>query len=135
MKRIILSLVLLVSVVCYGQDKLPGIQDTITLKEGTQVHRSATRYSSKTYTEIYDVVTDSVVYHFGMEFRYSDSTFVRKVPMGQTPRELYDRMQAETDFILRNQEQMRKETVEFIDRFRTSYEVWRYFKLLGIFGR
>ena len=135
MRKILTVVMLLASVICYGQDKLPDKpKQEIPLKEGVYVHRSGTRYSSKTYTEIYDVITDSVVNRFGLEFR-SDSTFLRRVPMDGTTRKLYDQMNSDTEFVLRNQERLRKETVEFLNRYRTSYEVWLYFKVLGILGR
>ena len=136
MRKILTVVMLLASVICYGQDKLPDKpKQEIPLKEGVYVHRSGTRYSSKTYTEIYDVVTDSVVNRFGLEFRSADSSFVRKVPMEGTTRKLYDQMKSDADSIVNNQERMRKETIEFINRYRTSYEVWLYFKVLGILGR
>lgn len=140
MKKIPVVIMLLASVMCYGQDKLPSKPKpetpiNVTLKEGVYVHRSGTRYSGKTYTEIYDVVTDSVVNRFGLEFRSADSSFVRKVPMEGTIRRLYDQMKSDADSIVDNQERMRKETIEFINRYRTSYEVWLYFKVLGILGR
>lgn len=136
MRNILTIVVLLASVICYGQGKLLDKlkQDTVTLKDKVYVYRAGTRYShsGNTYIEIYDVVTDSIVHRFGMEFRSSDSTFIRKVPMNGITRALYDRMKLETEFVLRNQERMRKETIEFINRYRASYEVWLYFKLLGI---
>lgn len=136
MRKILTVVMLLVSVICYGQDKLPDKpKQEIPLKEGVYVHRSGTRYSSKTYTEIYDVITDSVVNRFGLEFRSADSSFIRKVPMEGTTRRLYDQMKSDADSIVNNQERMRKETIEFINRYRTSYEVWLYFKVLGILGR
>ena len=136
MRKILTVVMLLVSVICYGQDKLPDKpKQEIPLKEGVYVHRSGTRYSSKTYTEIYEVITDSVVNRFGLEFRSADSSFVRKVPMEGTTRKLYDQMKSDADSIVNNQERMRKETIEFINRYRTSYEVWLYFKVLGILGR
>lgn len=148
MKRITTLMALFISVMCYGQDKLPDKpkQDTSlvvvsngvvledSLKEGVYVRRSGTVLGRKTYTEIYEVVTDSIVNRFGLEFRY-DSTFVRRVHMDGINRKLWDRMNADIDFVLSNQERLRKETVEFLDRYRTSYEVWLYFKLLGIFGK
>ena len=136
MKKIMIVMALLASAVCYGQDKLPDKiqQDTVALKEGVYVHRAGTRYSRKTYTEIYEVITDSVVNRFGLEFR-SDSTFLRRVPMEGTTRKLYDRMKSDADFVASNQERLHKETIEVINSYRTSYEVWAYFKLLGIFGR
>lgn len=136
MRKILTVVMLLVSVICYGQGKFSDKpKQEIPLKEGVHVHRVGTRYSSKTYTEIYDVVTDSVVNRFGLEFRSTDSSFVGKVPMEGTTRRLYDRMKSDADSIANNQERMRKETIEFINRYRTSYEVWLYFKVLGIFGR
>ena len=136
MRKILTVVMLLASVICYGQDKLPDKpKQEIPLKEGVYVYRSGTRYSGKTYTEIYDVVTDSVVNRFGLEFRSADSSFVRKVPMEGTTRRLYDQMKSDADSIVNNHERMRKETIEFINRYRTSYEVWLYFKVLGILGR
>lgn len=138
MKKIIFAMVLLASTVCYGQDKMPDkpkSETPTTLKEGVYVHRSGIRYSGKTYTEIYDVITDSIVHRFGMEFRSADSTFVRKVPMEGTTRALYDRMKSDAEFVLRNQELMKKETIEFINSHRASYEVWLYFKVLNILER
>ena len=99
------------------------------------MHRSDTRYSGRTYTEIYEVITDSVVNRFGLEFRSADSTFVRRVPMDGITRELYDRMNSDVTSTVASQERLRKETIEFLNRYRTSYEVWLYFKVLGIFGR
>ena len=136
MRKILTVVMLLASVICYGQDKLPDKpKQEIPLKEGVYVHRSGTRYSSKTYTEIYDVITDSVVNRFGLEFRSADSSFIRKVLMEGTTRRLYDQMKSDVASIVNNQERMRKETIEFINRYRTSYEVWLYFKVLGILGR
>lgn len=140
MKKIPIVIMLLASVMCYGQDKLPSKPKpetpiNVTLKEGAYVHKSGTRYSGKIYTEIYEVITDSVVHRFGMEFRSADSTFLRRVPMEGTTRELYDRMNLDVASTVANQERLRKETIEFLNRYRTSYEVWFYFKVLGIFGR
>lgn len=136
MRKVLGIVLLLASVMCYGQDKLPDKpKQDIPSKEGVYVHRSGTRYSGKTYTEIYDVITDSVVNRFGLEFRSADSSFVRKVPMEGITRELYDRMKADTDSTIRNQERMRKETIKFINGYRASYEVWLYFNLFGIFGK
>lgn len=130
MKKITVVM-LLASVMCYGKDKLPDkSKQDIQLKEGVYVHRSGTRYSGKTYIEIYDVVTDSVVNRFGLEFRSADSSFVRKVPMEGITRRLYDQMKSDADSIVNNQERMRKETIDMINRYRTSPEVWLHFKLL-----
>lgn len=85
--------------------------------------------------EIYEVISDSLVRRFGMEFRSSDSTFVRKVPMEGCTRKVYDQMKSDVDFVIHNQEELRKETIEFINTYRTSYEVWYYFKCLGILGK
>lgn len=135
MKGILFVAMILVSVVCHSQDKLPDKPKQDTVICNGYLHRSGTRYSGKTYTEIYDVITDSVVNRFGLEFRSADSSFIRKVPMEGTTRRLYDQMKSDTDSIVNNQERMRKETIEFINRYRTSYEVWLYFKVLGILGR
>lgn len=138
MRKVLTFVTLLVSVICYGQDKLPDKpKQDIPLKEGAYIHRAGTRYShsGKTYTEIYEVITDSVVNRFGLEFRSTDSSFVRKVPMEGITRRVYDQMKADADAIVNNQERMRKETIEFIDRYRASYDVWLYFKFLESFGR
>lgn len=139
MRKIILIALVLVSVGVYGQDTIPAQPKLdslsgITLKEGVSISKSGTRYSGKTYTEIYEVITDSIVYRFGMEFK-SDSTFIRRVPMDGCDRKVYDMMNGTTERVLSEQEKRRKETIEFINRYRTSYEVWMYFKILGILGR
>ena len=126
---------LLASVMCYGKDKLlDKSKQDIQLKEGVYVHRSGTRYSGKTYIEIYDVVTDSIVYGFGLEFK-SDSTFIRRVLLESCDRKVYDMMNGVTERVLSEQEKRRKETIEFINSYRASYEVWLYFKSLEILGR
>lgn len=139
MKKIVFVMALLVSAVCYGQDKMPDKleQDTVTLKDGVHVHKAGICYShsGRTYTEIYEVVTDSIVHRFGLEFRSADSSFVRKVPMTGYDRKFYDMMKRTTEQVLVEQEEREKETIEFINRYRTSPEVWLYFKLLGIFGK
>lgn len=129
----------LTSVGIYGQDTIPAqpklaILSGIVLTEGVSISKSGTQYSGKTYTEIYEVVTGSIVYRFGMEFK-SDSTFIRRVPMESCDRKVYDMMNGTTERVLSEQEKRRKETIEFINRYRTSYEVWIYFKVLGILGR
>lgn len=139
MRRIILIALVLISMGVYGQDTIPaqtkfGHLSGIALKEGVYISKSGTRYSGKTYTEIYEVVTDSIVYRFGMEFK-SDSTFIRRVPMESCDRKVYDMMNGITKRVLSEQEKRRKNTIEFINRYRTSYEVWLYFKVLGILGR
>lgn len=126
-----------ISLSAYPQNESPEKfkQDTtLTLCEGVNVCRAGTQYprSGKTYVEIYEVLTDSLVMRFGMEFRISDSTFIRKVPMSSVDRKFYDQLKAETESIIRNQESYRKKTIEFINSNRASYEVWSYFKLLGI---
>lgn len=139
MRKIILIALVLVSVGVYGQDTIPAQPKLdslsgIALKEGVSIFKSGTRYSGKTYTEIYEVITDSIVYRFGMEFK-SDSTFIKRVPMDSCDRKVYDMMNRTTEKVLSEQESNRKETIEFLNRYRTSYEVWLYFKLLGIIRR
>lgn len=132
MRAVVLAVALLAITLGYGQDKLP--KDT-AIKEGVYLHRAGTCYSGKTYTEIYEVITDSVVNRFGVEFRYADSVFVRRFPMEGITRELYDRMKSDADFVVKNQEQLREETIDIVNRFRTSYEVWFYFKIFEHLGK
>lgn len=135
MKKIVFIMALMASSMCYGQDTIPRelVPETF-LKEGVIIRRGGTTYTSKTYTEIYEVITDSIVHRFGLEFR-NDSTFVRRVPMEGTNRKLYDRMQSDIQDMKAHQEQARKETIEFLNGYRASYPVWLYFKFLGIFGK
>lgn len=131
MKRIfILLALLLVGMFSYGDEK----SDTSSLKEGVYVIKSGCKYShyGTTFTEIYDVVTDSIVYRFGLEFKSSDSTFIRKVEMEGCNRKLYDQMNETTARIIAEQDKYRKETIEFLDEFKASYEVWRLFKLYNV---
>lgn len=133
MKRILI-ITSLATAICYGQE-FPNDVKSDTIKTEAYIHKSGIRYSGKTYIEIYDVVTDSVVHRFGLEFCSADSSFIRKIPMEGTTRKFYDQMQSDSNFIINNQERLRKETIEIINRFNTSYEVWFYFKVLGIFGK
>ena len=55
--------------------------------------------------------------------------------MESCDRKVYDMMNGITKRVLSEQEKRRKNTIEFINRYRTSYEVWLYFKVLGILGR
>lgn len=139
MRKIILSAIMLVSLGVHGQDAVPkqpklDSVSGIELKDNTYVIKEGYRYSysGKTYTEIYNVLTDSMVYRFGLEFRSSDSTFIRKVPMDGCVRNVYNMMKATTEWTLKNQETARKETVEFLNRYRTSPEVWFMFKIYGV---
>lgn len=139
MRKFVLLALMLVAVRMYGQDTIPAqarldALSGIELKDGVDVSKSGIMYShsGKTFTEIYEVVTDSMVYRFGLEFRSADSSFVRKVPMESYTREFYDIMKVTTEQALENQENARKETIEFLNRYRTSPEVWLLFKLHGL---
>lgn len=141
MRKFILMAFVLISLGACAQDtvsakpKLDPLSE-IVLEKGASISKYGVMGSptGRTYTEIYEVVTDSIVYRFGMEFK-ADSTFVRLFPMQNCDRKFYDSMKRETERVLAEQDEMREETIEFINRYRTSYEVWKYFKLLGIFGR
>lgn len=131
MRKISFVALLMASVVCYGQDELPnkpGIPIRNFLRENVFIHKSVNHYSGKTYTEVYEIITDSVVSRFGMEFLY-DSTFVRRVPMKRIQRKLYDRMRG--GITSSDKEHLRKETIGFINRYSSLYEIWEY--LIGGF--
>lgn len=136
MRKFILLTFMLVAVGVYGQDNMPtqpklDSLSGIELKEGVYVSKSGTRLSGKTYTDIYEVITDSIVYRFGLEFRY-DSTFLRRVPMENCDRKVYDMMKTTTERTILEQEKHRRETIEFLNSYRTSAEVWLLFKIYGI---
>lgn len=134
MRKFILLAVMFIAMNAHGQDTVRMDTSNLKLKEGVVINKSGIKYSrsGKTYTEIYDVVTDSIVYRFGLEFRSSDSTFVRKVCMENCNRKVYDMMSRTTQQMLDAQEEARKETVEFLNRYGASTEVWLMFKLYGI---
>lgn len=136
MRKIIFT-VLLATVNCFAQDSLPNRakHDIVTPKGDSYIHRAGTRYTRSTYTEVYEVLTDSIVYRFGLMFRSADSSFIKRVPLDGTVRTLYDRMQADTEFILKNQERLREETIKTLNRHRTSPKVWWQFMLLDIFDK
>lgn len=136
MRKFILLTFMFVAAGMYGQDAMPAQPkvdslSSIELKEGVSVSKSGTRYSKKTYTDIYEIVTDSIVYRFGLEFRY-DSTLLRRVPMENCDRKVYDMMKVTTEKTILEQEKRRKETIEFFNRYRTSAEVWVLFKIYGL---
>ena len=135
MRKIFVILALVISVAVNGQDAMPkrAKQDCrkVELKDGADVHRAGTEYTQNTYTEIYEILTDSIVYRFGLVYS-KDSTFIKREQRDGTVRKLYDQMKRIDAYVERSQEQRRKETEEFINSYRASYEVWSYFKLLGI---
>lgn len=104
-------------------------QNVGELKEGVFVQKSGVRYSysGKTFTEIYSILTDSVVYRFGLEFKSSDSSFVRKVTLDSYDRKVYDMINRSSDTAINNQEKLSKETVEFLQR-RNYRDIWILFK-------
>lgn len=134
MRKFILLAIMFIAMNAYGQDTVRMDTSNLKLKEGVAISKSGIKYSrsGKTYTEIYDVVTDSIVYKFGLEFKSSDSTFVRKVCMDSCNRKVYDMMKRTTQQMVDSQEEARKETVEFLNRYRASTEIWLMFKLYDI---
>ena len=133
MKKIIFAMALLASFSCYGQSN-KSVQDTALLKN---VHYAGRQWShtGKYYTEIYEVLTDTLVHRFGLRFLSADSSFVKKVPMDGINRRLYDQMKADMEYVSEHQEEMRKETIDMINRHRTSPEVWLYFEALELLGK
>lgn len=134
MRNLFLTTLLLTATGMYGQDtisvqpkmdRLSGIK----IKDDVSVHKSGVRYSplGKTYTEIYEVVTDSIVHRFGLEFRSSDSTFIRRVFMDDYNRAFYDMLRRGDEQVRREREKDRKATVDFLNRYNTSPEVWFLF--------
>ena len=133
MRKLFIVMLLLVAVSCHAQDSLPRkAKPDSPIGASVQYSGRTYSYSGKRYIDVYEVLTDSIVYRFGLEFRAADSSFVRKVSMDGTVRKLYDQMKANAEYVEKNQERMRKETIEHINRYRTSPEVWFYFKLYGI---
>ena len=136
MKKLVLLSAFVASISMYGQDtlsvhpKMDAIKK-LSLRHNVEVAKSGVRYSSKTYTEIYEAVTDSIVYKFGLEFTL-DSTFVREVPMENCDRRVYDMMQLTTKNALKQKEQRKKDTINFLDNYSSSYEVWRLFMQYGL---
>lgn len=131
MKRIVFVFIVMVSAVCYCQEPLGKSEqcDSILNKEACIIKEGCSGTPS-TYTEIYMVVTDSIVYRFGLKFWSADSSFIKKVPMEPYSRRFYDQMQADKERAKRTQEQRRKETIEFINGYRSSPEVWLQFQIL-----
>lgn len=135
MRKIFVMLALVISATLKGQNTIPkkAEQDCrkVELKDGVNVLHAGTSYTRNTYTEIYEILTDSIVYRFGLVYS-KDSTFIRREQREGTVRKLYDQMKRIDAYVERNQERHRKETEEFVNFHRASYEVWSYFKLLGI---
>ena len=134
MRKLFIILAMIISVSVIGQDVMPqkAKQDRkVSLKDDVSVHRAGTEYTKNTYTEVYEILTDSIVYRFGLVYS-KDSTFIKREQRDGTIRKLYDQMKCIDAHVERSQEQRRKETEEFINSYRASYEVWYYFKLLGI---
>lgn len=133
MKKIIFTMALLASVACYGQGN-KSVQDTALLKNVRYAGRQWS-HTGKYYTEIYEMLTDTLVHRFGLKFLSADSSFVEKVPMNGINRRLYDQMKADMEYVSEHQEEMRKETIDMINRYRTSPEVWLHFKALELLDK
>lgn len=135
MRKILVILAFAVSVLANGQDITPKRAEQecrkIELKDDVYVHHAGTEYTRNTYTEIYEILTDSIVYRFGLVYS-KDSTFIKREQRDGIIRKLYDQMKYIDAYVERNQEKRRNETEEFIDSYRASYEVWSYFRLLGV---
>ena len=135
MRKIFVMLALVISVTLKGQNTIPKRAKQncrkVELKDGVDVHHAGTEYTRNTYTEIYEILTDSIVYRFGLVYS-NDSTFIKREQRDGTVRKLYNQMKRIDAYVERSQEQRRKETEEFVNFYRASYEVWSYFKLLGI---
>lgn len=135
MRKIFAILALVISVAVNGQDIMPkrAKQDCrkVELKDCVDVHHVGTEHTRNTYTKIYEILTDSIVYRFGLVYS-KDSTFIKREQRDGTIRKLYDQMKRIDTYVERSQEQRRNETEEFINSYWASYEVWSYFKLLGV---
>lgn len=135
MRKIFILLAFAISASLHGQDIFPerAKQECrkVELKEGVNVHHVGTEYTRNTYTKVYEILTDSIVYRFGLVYS-KDSTFIKREQREGTVRKLYDQMKRIDAYVERSQEQRRKETEEFVNSYRASYEVWSYFKLLGV---
>lgn len=133
MRKVFVILALAISVAVSGQDIMPkkAKHDCIKDELKDSVHYAGTEYTRNTYTDIYEILTDSIVYRFGLVY-YKDSTFIKREQRGGITRKFYDQMKRDTQEMIANQERRRKETEEFINSYRASYEVWSYFKLLEI---
>lgn len=133
MRKVFVILALAISVAVSGQDIMPkkAKHDCIKDELKDSVHYAGTEYTRNTYTDIYEILTDSIVYRFGLVY-YKDSTFIKREQRDGIARKFYDQMKRDTQEMIANQERRRKETEEFINSYRASYEVWSYFKLLEI---
>lgn len=134
MRKLFIILLVGVSAICIAQDSIPikaNHDVKVSIKDGVNIHRSGTEYHGDTYTEVYEVITDSIVHRFGMVFS-KDSTFIKRESRDGIIRSFYDEMQRNDKWVMENKDIWQEETEYFIKTYRASYEVWSYFKLLGI---
>lgn len=134
MRKLFIIILVGTSMLCLAQDKIPTkakYDVSVSIKDGVNIHRSGTEYHGDTYTEVYEVITDSIVHRFGMVFT-KDSTFIKREQRDGIIRSFYDEMQHNDKWVMDNKDTWQKETEYFIKSYRESYEVWWYFKLLGI---
>lgn len=134
MRKLFIIILVGMSMMCMAQDKIPtkAKHDVrVSIKDGVNIHRSGTEYHGDTYTEVYEVITDSIVHRFGMVFT-KDSAFIKREQRDGIIRSFYDEMQRNDKWVMENKDAWQKETEDFIQSYRASYEVWCYFKLLGI---
>ena len=122
MRKIFFMLALVISVAVNGQDTMPkrAKQDCrkVEFKDGVDVHHVGTENTRNTYTEIYEILTDSIVYRFGLVYS-KDSTFIKREQRDGTVRKLYDQMKRIDAYVERSQEQRRNETAEFVNSYKS----------------
>lgn len=134
MRKLFITILVGMSTMCMAQDKIAAKAKhdvRVSIKDEANIHRSGTEYHGDTYTEVYEVITDSVVHRFGMVFT-NDSTFIKCEQRDGITRSLYDEMERLDKWVMKNKDSWQKETEDFIQSYRASYEVWCYFKLIGI---
>lgn len=140
MKKIICGvLVFLGLMTLHGQDSIPvlakkEIFEKLSVDDKVLIVKNGVNCDGKMYIEHYTILTDSLAYEFGLKYRLADSSFVKVVLKTIYSRATYDMMEREYQRVLQNQEQMRKETLKYLNKQNASevQQLFRMYKILDL---
>ncbi len=133
MKKILLFFFVLMAFVCSAQEVSDSTEtlneNVVLMKEYIDDIRGNRR------TEHWMAVTDSMVYRFELIYDTESEKLIRKVQKQGYTREFFDMMNRETEWILEHQEELRQQTIDAVNRWRSSPDVWLMFHIFNLIDK
>jgi len=130
MKKIFLFFFAFVTLTCSAQkvnDSTETLDENVILmKEYIDDVRDNRR------TEYWMAVTDSIVYRFELVYDTESGELIRKIQKDGRTRAMFDRMNRDKEWILAHQEELRQQTIEAVNRWRSSPQVWMMFHIFNL---